>query len=487
MADNKFIELLKNSIPKELQYLFSSKNNMDIFRREIKNEMYFGDGYYYDKDIMTKITVPDVNRSGHTWIFGTTRQGKTRLAENLIEDDIRKGYDVVLLDPKGDVELFSKIVQIAFETGRQEDLMLLNPVYPDFSIKVNPLRYYAMKEELVGHVMAAIPDGKEPFFKNVGYEATMNVVTAVLQLAELHNNNNNKILTFNELKELTDKVSFEQLYSELSAYKDPKTTEIASNVKKIADSDSQYYSKISSSLRVALMELSNGNIGDIVGKAQENEMIRRLEDNTYNNIGCHHPDRKGVIFVGQIGSLLSETAAITVGKVIISSLAKLAGRVFASGKKLSVPLCVYIDEAQSMLYGGIDDVFAKAGGAGLWMHCLSQSVNQIYSAMPSKDAAKSIMDNTNTKLFMRAPDPETAKYVAGFFGEKKTFSPVISTNSGGMTIKSGIEDKITPQHIQNLQPREFFMMTYSGYYRGVVRAVSEHLLDVVYPEARSNS
>lgn len=292
MADNKFIELLKNSIPKELLYLFSSKNNVDIFRREIKNEMYFGDGYYYDKDIMTKITVPDVNRSGHTWIFGTTRQGKTRLAENLIEDDIRKGYDVVLLDPKGDVELFSKIVQIAFETGRQEDLMLLNPVYPDFSIKVNPLRYYAMKEELVGHVMAAIPDGKEPFFKNVGYEATMNVVTAVLQLAELHNNNNNKILTFNELKELTDKVSFEQLYSELSAYKDPKTTEIASNVKKIADSDSQYYSKISSSLRVALMELSNGNIGDIVGKAQENEMIRRLEDNTYNNIGCHHPDRK---------------------------------------------------------------------------------------------------------------------------------------------------------------------------------------------------
>ena len=187
-----------------------------------------------------------------------------------------------------------------------------------------------------------------------------------------------------------------------------------------------------------------------------------------------------------MGSLLTQRAALTVGKVLVSSLATLAGRVFASGKKLSVPLCVYIDEAQSMLYGGIDDVFAKAGGAGLWLHCFSQSVNQIYSAMPSKDAAKAIMDNTNTKLFMRAPDAETAESVAKFFGEKRTFSPVLSTNSGGMTIKENVDNLITPQHILELKPREFFMTTYSGMYRGMVRSVSEHLLEIEYPEARSN-
>ena len=235
MSDNKFLSMLEQHIPTELQYLFNSKKNINLFNKKVKDEMNFGQGYWFDKKQWVNITVPDVNRSGHTWIFGTTRVGKTRLAENLIEDDIRKGYDIVLLDPKGDVELFSKIVQIAFETGRQGDLMMLNPVYPEYSIKLNPLRYYAMKEELVGHVMAAIPDGKEPFFKNVGYEATMNVVTAVLRLAELHNSEN-KIITFNELKELTDKVSFEQLYAELSSYKDPKTIDIANNVKKIADS-----------------------------------------------------------------------------------------------------------------------------------------------------------------------------------------------------------------------------------------------------------
>ncbi len=430
---NNFLKALETSIPKELQYLFAKGNNIDLFKNEIKDEIYFGEGYSYSSHKKgIRLVVPDANRSGHFWCFGTTRVGKTRLLENMVEDDIRKGYDVIILDPKNDVELFSKVVQIAFETGRQNDLMLLNPVFPELSVKINPLRYYSMQEELVAHVMAAIPDGKEPFFKNVGYETTINAIQGIFRIAEL--NSENKALTFNDLKEVTNKISLDNLYGALSAYNDPVTQEISNNLKKVTESEKDYFSKISSSLRVALMELT----------------------------------------------------ALTVGKVLVSSLATLAGRVFASGKKLSVPLCVYIDEAQSMLYGGIDDVFAKAGGAGLWLHCFSQSVNQIYSAMPSKDAAKAIMDNTNTKLFMRAPDAETAESVAKFFGEKRTFSPVLSTNSGGMTIKENIDNLITPQHILKLKPREFFMTTYSGMYRGMVRAVSEHLLEIDYPEARSN-
>lgn len=482
---NNFLKTLEASIPKELQYLFATSNNVDLFKKDIKDEIYFGEGYSYrSRQKGIRLVVPDVNRSGHFWCFGTTRVGKTRLLENMVEDDIRKGYDVIILDPKNDVELFSKVVQIAFETGRQNDLMLLNPVFPELSIKINPLRYYSMQEELVAHVMAAIPDGKEPFFKNVGYETTINAIQGLFRIAEL--NKENKALTFNDLKEVTNKVSLDDLYGELRAYNDPVTQEISNNLKKVTESEKDYFSKISSSLRVALMELTVGNTGSILGKVEDNELIKRLEENTYNNIGRYHPDRKGVIFVAQMGSLLTQRAALTVGKVLVSSLATLAGRVFASGKKLSVPLCVYIDEAQSMLYGGIDDVFAKAGGAGLWLHCFSQSVNQIYSAMPSKDAAKAIMDNTNTKLFMRAPDAETAESVAKFFGEKRTFSPVLSTNSGGMTIKENVDNLITPQHILELKPREFFMTTYSGMYRGMVRSVSEHLLEIEYPEARSN-
>ena len=56
------------------------------------------------KDIF--ITIPDQERSGHLGCFGTTRIGKTRLMESVIEQDIRKGYNVAIIDPKGDIDLF---------------------------------------------------------------------------------------------------------------------------------------------------------------------------------------------------------------------------------------------------------------------------------------------------------------------------------------------------------------------------------------------
>ena len=40
-------------------------------------------------------------RVGHTLVLGTTRVGKTRLAEILITQDIRRGDVVIVFDPKG--------------------------------------------------------------------------------------------------------------------------------------------------------------------------------------------------------------------------------------------------------------------------------------------------------------------------------------------------------------------------------------------------
>jgi hypothetical protein len=48
-------------------------------------------------------------------VFRNHPGGKTRILENMVEQDIRKGYSVVVIDPKGDIDLFSKIVQVAFE------------------------------------------------------------------------------------------------------------------------------------------------------------------------------------------------------------------------------------------------------------------------------------------------------------------------------------------------------------------------------------
>ena len=48
-------------------------------------------------------------RVGHTLVLGTTRVGKTRLAEILITQDIRRGDVVIVFDPKGDADLLRRV------------------------------------------------------------------------------------------------------------------------------------------------------------------------------------------------------------------------------------------------------------------------------------------------------------------------------------------------------------------------------------------
>lgn len=441
-----------------------------------EKEIYFGDGLNFETGDLCKIKVPDAYRSGHFWCFGTTRVGKTRMLENMVEEDIRKGYNVMVIDPKGDIELFSKITQIAIETGRKKDLMLLNPIFPQYSLKLNPLEYYYMIEEVVAHIMSGVKTGKEPFFFNVGYEASTITVQVAIYLAMRHKNlNSDKTkLTFRDIMDITARAGLEELVNQMTQAvadsDDGYGLRLLSDLQKIVESPPDYYSKISSSLRVALMELTQGNIGQVIGDVKGNKVIERLEKN------------EGLIFVIQAPSLLAQQAATTLSKVLLSMISALVGRKFSSGLKVTPPLCVYVDEAQSVLYNGIEDIFAKAGGAGVWMHCFSQSVNQIYNVMGNQNAAKSILDNVNTKVFMRAPDEETATYVVKHFGQFRRFTPVLNTGGGNLSVKESTEDVLSTLNILSLDKRQFFLMSYNGRYRGETRNVSEALLEIQFPK-----
>ena len=53
---------------------------------------------------------------------------------------------MVIVDPKGDIDLFSKLDPGIRGGGRLEEMMMLTPIYPDCSIKLDPLAHYYMQE-----------------------------------------------------------------------------------------------------------------------------------------------------------------------------------------------------------------------------------------------------------------------------------------------------------------------------------------------------
>jgi DNA helicase HerA-like ATPase len=441
---------------------------------------HIGTGCHLDRsEKIIELGFPDTDRKGHFWCFGTTRVGKTRIMEHIIEQDIRKGYSVVCVDPKGDLELFSKITQLASETKRLEDLMLITPIFPEHSAILDPLASYYMPEELVAHITAGVAMGREPYFFGVAYEVSLVVVQALIILAGTAGEKPS--FNLNDIKNHISHEDLERLKEKLDYIDSPEAEQLSRDMQKILATPADYYSKVASSLRVALTELTSGNVGRIIGNADENRFLKRLEQG------------KPIILVVQLGSLLTKRAAYTAGKVIISMIQAFVGRVYSSGRNVTPPLVLHIDEAQSVLYQGIEDLFAKAGGAGVFIHGYCQSVSQLYAEV-GEERANTILDNCNTKLFMRVPDARTAEYVSEHLGEQRKFSPIISLG-GGLSIRETEEVRIKHTDVLNMKPREVFLITYSGTYRGKTAEVTEATLRVKFPDlaederttSRSNS
>lgn len=140
-------------------------------------------------------------------------------------------------------------------------------------------------------------------------------------------------------------------------------------------------------------------IGGIINMAQNNIFIDRLEN------------EKRVILVVHPGLHMMCSSVSALGKLIVFTIQSYVERLLSSGRKVPVPLSLFINEAQLMLYQGIDRLFSMAGGTNVCVHGFCQSAAQIYDFV-GRDYAKTILDTSDTKLLMHAVDLDTVEFVA---------------------------------------------------------------------------
>jgi hypothetical protein len=220
-----------------------------------KDALHLGIGFSitdYRKDKLLNIYQENVNRKGHTLVIGTTRVGKTRLLQNMIVQDIYAGNSVAVVDPKGDEELFSAIVQAAYNTGRQDEIIFVSPFYPEYSAELNPLFKHMIEEEIINCVVAGVPQ-KEEFCLNVAIEYTT-VIVKTLLLQKRHEDIPSGTLT---IKDIDDHVSYEGIKKckEIVAAlvdQDEDAPKVLSKIEDILNSERDYFSKVSTTLRTTL-------------------------------------------------------------------------------------------------------------------------------------------------------------------------------------------------------------------------------------------
>ncbi|MCR6574318.1 DNA transfer in the process of conjugation and F pilus assembly protein [Campylobacter insulaenigrae] len=449
---------------------FNKKNNT------VNNKMFIGKGFSLDDkkhEKLVNIYLEDDNCFNHSFVFGSTGVGKTRLIEGLIEQDIPKQNNIVIIDPKGDIGLFSKVVEIAKKHNRENDLLFLSPIYPDYSIKINPLKNYSMEEEIISHIVASVP-AKEEFFYNIALETTTVIVKSLLIIRRY--NKDESALNFDEVSSKASYNGLKDLRETLENIKDDTEEErevekILETLTRVIESPADYFSKVSSTLRTTLTQMTTGNVGKIMGNTFNNVFIDRLEKD------------EGVILYVMTGSLLTRQVSSIISKVTLSMIQSCVGRIYSSGKKFKNPLKIYIDEAASSLYRGIEVIYAQARGAKVAMMGLTQSAADIVAEI-GQDSTNKLLELTNTKIIMRLNDTKSAKVISDLGGKRKDFSYFLSLN-GGINSREVEELNIEIDDVTNLQKREFYYFGFEGRFKGKTLRVKDGNLLIQMPDLTS--
>lgn len=424
-----------------------------------------------EKDLYIKAS----ERKHHIGCIGTTGSGKTRLIMHMVTQDILAGNSVLVIDPKYDEDLLARTIEACIVSGRLDELIYFNPVVPSLSARLNLLYSYYLPEELIEHVVAGVR-AREEYFENVAYELTTAIVLGLYALAKAKGQKLN--LTFFEVKKWCSHEKLGELYHSLEylVYSpDPEIKQLAKDVRlfieQIRSSPADFFAKVSSSLRTVLTSLSASSVGDIIGKATYNEFINRLENGKRCIIYCN------------TGVLLMRRASHILGRIIISMIQSLIGRILSAGKRLNPPLVIYLDEGHNVLYRGVEELFAKGRAAGVWVNFFTQSVASVKGII-GDELATVILDNISTWIYMRVNCEETASYIKKMLPKVTLFKKRFVPGGGGATVILGQEEDscLDIQDIIGLPQRRYIVKTVNGrFYLGKVPEVPDPKIKIIFP------
>lgn len=389
------------------------------------------------------VYIPQDVRVGHTFVVGTTRVGKTRLASILINQDIRNGDAVIVVDPKGDQELVRDMIAACEVSGRTEDFKIVHLGFPNQSTRYNPLKNYDQISEVATRITDAIPaegEGKqfaafawkyvnivaiclEEMKQPITYQSIAFYISRLDQLLMayadtiLPNHYSNYHQDIEGIIEEHDskigknnktKSPMERHQAVIQYVKDHINKTIKNNnVEALHDQilidlydaaimDKHYYDKITASVGPVLSEINKSNASKILSSKAELGDIELMD--VIKN--------KKVLYIG-LDSLTNPNIAQAVGKAFLSDLVSTAGKIYKE-PNARYTLNLHCDELSEIIQDSFVKILNKAGGAGFQVTAYAQTIQDMEVALGSRAKAEVSEGNFNTLIMMRVKNEETA-------------------------------------------------------------------------------
>ena len=419
--------------------------------------------------------------NNHMMVYGTTRVGKTRLAQLLIEQDIARGDVVVVFDPKGDVELLLGMYAAAIRNGRVDDFQLFHLGFPEASCRYNPIGNFEQITEVATRATGPLPSegqsaafkafawryvnviaramsavGERPDFKKIyRYGVTIDSLAQryLEQWLDQHapdwRGRFNPIPTRDQ-KDLVTKAEKNGRAVEIlllahffksSGFEDPIADAIAS----VLANDRTYFEKLVNSLYPLLEKLTTGKVAELLSPDHEDTSDPRPVLDWMSAI-----NRRAIVYCG-FDALTIRDVAEAVSASMLADLTSTFGRIYkhGSGYGMSTPQAprrvrLHADELNELIGPEFVQAANKGGGAGLFITGYSQTAQDIEAKVGSAAKAEQIGGNLNSLVMLRVKNLETAKRLTDQLEEVRVLT---------RTLASGVSDSNDPTEFTDFASR----------------------------------
>lgn len=448
------------------------------------------------------IEMPLGERVGHTLVLGTTRVGKTRLAEILITQDIRRGDVTITFDPKGDADVMMRCKMEAERAGRPFYCFHLG--YPEISARYNGIGNFSKITEPAGRLTDALPsEGNSAAFKEFGWRFANIVIQADVALGNKPHyqrirryiNNVEPLLLEYGRKTLNDKgpEGWLKTYDQIKDNLDPRSLPFAlkdRNPEAIAllklvetldfydpvldgllsafKYDRSYFDKIVSSLGPLLEKLTTGRVAELIAPDYEDLTDERPIFDWMSAIR-----QNAVVYVG-LDALSDSTIASAVGASMFADLTSISGFIYKHGIEFGLPMevikgqrkiSIHADEFNELVGDQFIPMVNKAGGSGFQITAYTQTISDIEARIGSKAKSGQIQGNFNNLIMLRVKEPETAEVLTKQLPKVRVNELMRvsgandSSNPGsGVDFSSKNEDRLSTREMDMIDPHNIITL-----------------------------
>ncbi|MEQ9924873.1 type IV conjugative transfer system coupling protein TraD [Pectobacterium brasiliense] len=449
------------------------------------------------------VSLPLGERVGHSLVLGTTRVGKTRLAELFITQDIRRKNHlgehevVIVFDPKGDADLLKRMFVEARRAGRENAFYVFHLGWPEISARYNAVGRFGRISEVATRIAGQLSgEGNSAAFREFAWRFVNVIARALIELGQrpdylliqrhvinidalfieyaqhyfartepkawevivqIEAKLNEKNIPRNMIGREKRVVALEQYLSQARNY-DPVLDGLRSAVRY----DKTYFDKIVASLLPLLEKLTSGKIAQLLAP-------------NYSDLSDPRPifdwmqiiRKRAVVYVG-LDALSDAEVAAAVGNSMFSDMVSVAGHIYKFGiddglpgasADTKVPINVHADEFNELMGDEFIPMINKGGGAGIQVTAYTQTLSDIEARIGNRAKAGQVIGNFNNLFMLRVRETATAELLTKQLPKVEVYTTTVvsgATDSSDIHAKtdftSNTQDRISMSSVPMIEP-----------------------------------